>query len=355
MPAWTPETEGFAPFDDEDEIKADLPPELAQFIQTFSIGKQFTIEIKKWKNENYSGRPALVSRMEGMVPDYNSVVRLNGPGYYGFDTTWIPKGGKVRTEMLKVALVGHEWENMYRQAEKDRQKEELAEAQHEAELARVRNGGNPLLGTYKDPAATGREYMKSMLGDMKDLADTFGMGMKPAGGMGGEQNTMGMMFMGMMQMMMKQSENSTNLLIAVMGNKDKGNDMKEIFGTFREMIGIRDSLMPKDRSWIEEIVGAVAANLDGIAGLFMRGNPENDPLHQKMNEGLAETRERVHEDPAFLQGLVKHMDKKVGPKMTEKILNGFLNINRPAPSGPGAPTAPSPEAKEAAGDTGEAD
>jgi hypothetical protein len=355
MPVWTPETEGFAPFDEDDELREDLPSELANFIKSFDIQKKFLIEIKLWKNEAYSGRPALVARMEGMVPDYNSVVRLNGPGYYGFDTTWTPKGGKPRTEMLKVALVGEEWKAMYKEAQKDRKRQEIEEERHEAELERARNGGAPIVGTSpKDSATAGREYMKSMLGDMKDLADTFGMGIKPGGG-GGSDNAMAMMFMGMMQMMAKQSENSTNLLISVLGNQNKGNDLKETMGLFRDLVGVRDSLMPKDRSWIEEIVGAISDNLPSIAGLFMRGNPEDDPMHQKMNEGLAETREKAQEDPTFAKALVKHLDKKVGPKMTDKILKGFLNIKRPAGQGAEAPAKAAPEAEDAELADGEAD
>jgi hypothetical protein len=342
MPVWTPETEGFAPFDDDDELREDLPSELANFIKSFDIQKKFLIEIKLWKNEAYSGRPALVARMEGMVPDYNSVVRLNGPGYYGFDTTWTPKGGKPRTEMLKVALVGEEWKSMYKEAQKARKRQEIEEEIHEADLQRARNGGTPIIGTSpQDSATAGREYMKSMLGDMKDLADTFGMGIKPGGG--GSDNAMAMMFMGMMQMMAKQSENSTNLLISVLGNQNKGNDLKETMGLFRDLVGVRDSLMPKDRSWIEEIVGAISDNLPSIAGLFMRGNPEDDPMHQKMNEGLSETREKAQEDPNFAKALVKHLDKKVGPKMTDKILKGFLNIKRPGE----AANTPAPEAEDA--------
>lgn len=356
MPAWTPETEGFAPFDDEDELKEDLPSELANFIKTFDIQKKFLIEIKLWGNEAYSGRPKLVSRMEGMVPDYNSVVRLNGPGYYGFDTTWTPKGGKPRTEMLKVALVGAEWTAMYKEAQKERKKAEIAEERHEAELERARNGGAPVLGTLKDPATAGREYMKSAMEDMRGIFDMFGL---TGGGLPGagapKMDSTAMMFMGMMQMMAKQSENSTQLLISVLGNQNKGNSLQESVGLLRDLMGVRDSLNPQDKSWIAEIGGALADNIGAIAGLFMRGNPSDDPLHQKVNAGLSETRERAQEDPAFAKELIKHLDKKIGPKMTEKILKGFLNIKRPTPKGEEPPVSPAPGASEASDASGEGD
>ncbi len=355
MPAWTPETEGFAPFDDEDELKEDLPSELANFIKTFDIHKKFVIEIKLWKNEAYSGRPALVARIEGMVPDYNSVVRLNGPGYYGFDTTWTPKGGKPRTEMLKVALVGAEWTAMYKEANRERKKHEVEEERHEAELERARNGGAPIVGTYKDPATAGREYMKSAMEDMRGIFDMFGVAGPGSGGNGQKMDSTTMMFMGMMQMMAKQSENSTQLLISVLGNQNKGNSLQESVGLIRDLMGVRDSLAPQDKSWIAEIGGALADNIGAIAGLFMRGNPEDDPLHQKVNAGLSETRERAQEDPAFAKELIKHLDKKIGPKMTEKILKGFLNIKRPPAKGENPAPKAAPEAEEADLGTGEGD
>lgn len=357
MPAWTPETEGFAPFDDEDELKEDLPSELANFIKTFDIQKKFLIEIKLWKNEAYSGRPALVARMEGMVPDYNSVVRLNGPGYYGFDTTWTPKGGKPRTEMLKVALVGAEWTAMYKEAQRDRKKHEIEEERHEAELTRARNGGEPVVGTYKDPATAGREYMKSAMEDMRGIFDMFGLaGGNPAGGGNGQKmDSTTMMFMGMMQMMAKQSENSTQLLISVLGNQNKGNSLQESVGLIRDLMGVRDSLAPQDKSWISEIVSAVGDNLGAIAGLFARGNPVDDPVHQKVNAGLSETRERAQEDPTFAKELIKHLDRKVGPQMTEKILKGFLNIKRPPPKGEKPAPSASQEAEDAEIAGGEVD
>lgn len=337
MPAWTPEMEGVAPFeDDEDELRADLPSELASFLQQFDIGRTFTIEIKKWNNEAYSGRPSLVGRLEGLVPDYTSVVKVNGPGWYGFDTTWAPKGGKPQTKMLKVSLVGPQWTELHKQAKKEKEAAELEEAKHEAELARIRNGG-ATVGSFVDPAKSGREYMKSALEDMKGLMDVFGGGGAVAKG---QDMNMGMMFMGMMQMMMKSQENSTQLLIAVMQQNNKGNSLTETMGLFKEMMTVRDGLLPRDKSWIEEIGSAIVDNLPALAGLFMRGNPPEDPEHQKFAQGLSETAEKAQEDPTFARALVKHLDKKVGPKMTDKILDGFLNIKRPPPPGP----SPSPQA-----------
>ncbi len=337
MPAWTPEIEGIAPFEeDEEELRADLPSELAMFLQQHEIGRTFTIDIKKWNNEAYSGRPSNVGRLEGMVPDFDSVVKINGPGFYGFDTTWIPKGGKPQTKTLRVALDGPRWKEIHKKGVKEREAAELEEARHEAELARIRGGG-PTVGSYADPAKSGREYMKSALDDMKGLMEVFGGG----GNLqkGGDAN-MGMMFMGMMQMMMKSQENSTNLLIAVMTQKDKGNDLLSQMGAFKELMTVRDGLLPRDKSWIEEIGAALIDNLPSLAGLFMRGNSPDDPAHQKFQEGLADTAERAQEDPTFAKALVKHLDKKVGMKMTDKILDGFIHIKRPAPKAPGAQGSP---------------
>lgn len=346
MPAWTPEMEGLAPFDEDgEELNPELPSELMMFMQQNDIGRNFTIDVKKWNNATYSGRPALCGRMEGMVPDFESVVKINGPAWYGFDATWVPKGGKPVTKSLRVDLSGAAWKDIYKKGQKEKHEAELEEAKREAEIERARGGMS--IGKIGDPAASGREYMKSALEDMKGLMDVFGVG----GGMqkGGDMN-MGMMFMGMMQMMMKSQENSTNLLIAVMTQKDKGNDLLSTMGAFKELMTVRDGLLPRDKSWIEEIGSALVDNLPSLAGLFMRGDPPEDPVHRKFQEGLSETAEKAQEDPTFAKALVKHLDKKIGARMTDKVLEGFLNIKRPPPAGPKPAPGPSaaPDAQDAA-------
>jgi hypothetical protein len=342
MPAWTPENEGLTPFDENDDIKSELPPDFIDFINQFNLPKVFSISIKKWSNENYTGRPTNHGQMEGMVPEYESVVGRHGPGHYGFQTSWTPsKGGKPRTEIFKVNLTGPAWEELYEKAKEEKHAYDLAEVTRKGELLRARNlaaGLAPEVGRTSE--VNPKEYMKSVVGDMKDLMEVFGGGMKPQNG----NDSMGMMFMGMMQLMAKQSENNTNMLIALMQNNNKGNDAKEQMTLFRDMLSIRDGLLPKEESWIRETVSAISDNIGPIAGLFMRGNPVNDPLHQTMNEGLSDVREKAHASPAFLKAFVKHLDKKVGPKVADQILDGFMRVKRygepvsdPTPSdGPGA-------------------
>lgn len=329
MPAWTPDNEGFSPFDEDDNIKSELPPDFVDFINQFNLPKAFTISIKKWTNENYVGRPTNHGQMEGMVPDYNSIVARHGPGHYGFQTSWTPdKGTKARTEIFKVNLTGRSWDELYEKAMEEKHEYDLAEVKRKGEIQRAKNlaaGLSPEVST-RNTDVNPRDYMKSVVGDMKELADVFGLGLggqKPQG-----QDNMGMMFMGMMQMMMKQSENTTNMMIALMQNNNKGNDAKEQMGLFRDMLSIRDGLLPKEESWIRETVSAISDNIGPIASLFMRGNPASDPLHQTLNEGLSEVREKVHASPSFLNALAKQMDRKVGPKMTDQILDGFIRVKR---------------------------
>lgn len=358
MPAWSPEMEVSSPFGEDGELKDDLPSEIADFLQRCDVSKTFVLEVKRWNNEAYAGRPTIAARLEGVIPDYDSIVRVNGPAWYGLDLRWTPKGGKPRNELLKVALVGPHWKKIHEEALKEAKKLELEEAKHEAELAKARGETHGPAPIASDPLKAYNDARKSMFGEFRDMAEMFGGNLqKTPAGDGGQMQAMGMMFMGMMQMMMKQSENQTNLLIAVMGNKNQGNGMSETIGLVREVLSIKDGLMPKETHWISEVVGAISDNLGSIAGLFMRGNPPDDPMHQKLNEGLAETREKAQQDPRFLQGLVKHMDAKVGPQMTDKILNGFLNVKRPPQGSPGGAGAAggaktAPEAGNAAQGSG---
>lgn len=330
MTVWTPGDEAYAPFDEEGEVRDDIPQDLLEFIQRFDIQKQFTVEIKKWNNEGYQGRPSTVGRLEAVVPTYESVVAMNGPGHYGFDTSWTPKGGKARNAVFKVSLVGPHWVQLHKDAKVKKHEEELEEAKKQAELERARGAGGaaPLIGSFGNPNQAGREYMQGILGDIKGLTEAFGINVQ--GGKGNAQdNSMPMMFLGMMQMMMKAQENSTNLLITVLSNQNKGGDTREMLGLFKDMLTIKDGMLPKDKSWIEEVVGAVADNFGSIVGMFAKGNPEEDPLYQKFDAGLASTRDRVKGgDTEFLRNMVKHMDSKVGASMTDKILKGFLNVNR---------------------------
>lgn len=332
MPAWTPEMEAESPFNEAGDIRDDLPPDVADFLNRCDISKVFTLEVKRWSNEAYAGRPTIAARLEGVIPDYDSIVRVNGPAYYGLELSWTPKGGKPRKELLKVPLVGPHWKQIHEEALKEKKQKEIEEAKHEHELAKARGENVGAAPTAVDPLKAYNEARRSMFGEFKDMAEMFGGGVAkaPVAGDGGTMQAMGMMFMGMMQMMMKQSENQTNLLIAVMGNKQQGNPMGEALGLVREVLSIKDGIMPKETHWITEVVGAISDNIGSIAGLFLRGNPPDDPMHQKLNEGLAETREKAQQDPNFARALVKHMDTKVGPKMTDQILAGFLNIKRPA-------------------------
>jgi hypothetical protein len=366
MPAWTPASEAFAPYDEDGELREDIPQDLAAFLQRFEVSKNFTIELKKWTNEGYQGRPNIAATYEGTVPTYEGIVCLHGPGYFGLDTTWTPKGGKVRNEIFKVPLIGPHWEEMYKEAKKKRHKEQLERAKEDAQLERAEAGMIPGGNGYVNPNQAGREYMQGVVGDIKGLFDGLGInfgGLAKNGNGGGGDMNMGMMFLGMMNMMMKSNENSMNLMITMMNNQNKGNSVTETVGLLREVLSVRDGLMPRDKSWIEEVVGALSDNIGPIVGMFARGASPDEPLAQKLNEGLAPTRERAQNDPAFLRGLVKHMDTKLGAKLTDQVLEGFLNVNReppkagkpsPAPSGPAkhsdAPAAPAtaPAGAEAA-------
>ena len=202
--------------------------------------------------------------------------------------------------------------------------------------------------TYTDPGKMGREYMKGLVGDIKDLTDAFGMNLAGpkggAGGFGGDGTAM--MFLGMMQMMMKAQENSTQLLIAVLTKNETRNPMAETVGLLKEVFAIRDGIMPAEKSWIQDVVGVMAENIGPIMAMFKAPVPEDTPLYHKMDKGLSETRDKAQNDPAFLKALVKHMDGKVGANMTDKILDGLLRVNRPDKGG-AAPAAPSGDGKPA--------
>jgi len=345
MPLWTPETETLEPFDENEELKQKLPQEFVEFIQAYDIPRTFTITIKKWANDNYVGRPVgNYGELHGVIPEMSSIVARYGPGHYGFVTAWTPTGSvKQRSEIVRVNLTGEYWNEIYENAKEEKHAYDLEQAKRKGEIKRARDIAAGITPTTAAEVGTGREYMKSVMGDMKDMMEVFGL-QKNSGG-GGDAN-MGMMFMGMMNMMMKQSENTTNMMIALMQNNNKGNDTKEQISIVRELLSLQGGLMPKEQSIISDVVTGIAENLPDIVRMFSRGNRPDDPLHQKLNEGLNPAREQMAASPRFLDALIKHMDRKVGPEMTDKIVDGFLRTNR-------TPKTPDPlEAENEATDEG---
>lgn len=346
MAAWTPDQEEFTPFDDEGELKEGLPNELNEFLAKFDVSKNFTMDLKKWNNEGRQGRAALVGQYEAVVPTFDAVVRMHGTGWYGFDIAWTPKGGKRRSEVHKIDLVGTHWEAIHKEAVAERKRKEIDDAEHEAAVARAKAGGVGTIPGVIDPRAQGKDYLRGMFADLKEFGFDPG-GMMRGGGGGGDSN---MLFLGMMGMMMKSQENSMNLLVTLLSANQNRNPMGEMVTMMREIFTLKDGLMPAEKSWIQDIAAVLAENIGPIMSMFQRPDaPDSQKLHQKMDTGLAETRAKAQADPNFAKELVKHMDAKVGAAMTDKILDGLLRVRRPGQAAPGGGTPPSAPSAQPSG------
>jgi hypothetical protein len=336
MPAWTPGTDEFAPFDEDGELKEEIPQELAKFLDEFSITQNFSISINLYKGENYTGFPKMCGTCQGTVPSMDGLVRNYGPGFYALKTSWIPKGGKGRTETYKVALVGSHYSRMFEKAEEERHLEEVAEAERKADLDAIRRNKGVT------PAGNG---LTDFLNNYTKLAEVQGVG---GNGKGSDMmaicGMMGAMMQSMTGIMVASMQQSQSTLLAVLGGQNKNNDAQSLLGVFEKMLTIKDGLMPRDKSWVEEVVTALADNIDSIASIFQKpaGEREADPDFREIDKGLDKTRKRAQADPEFLRALVNHLDKKVGATMSDKILNGFMKVDR---AGAKPPPAPEPAEK----------
>jgi len=341
MPAWTPGEDEFSPFDEEGELKEDIPQDLAKFLDEFSVTQNFSITIHLYKGENYTGVPKTCGTCQGTVPNFDGLVRAYGPGFYALKTSWTPKGGKARSEVFKVALVGTHYNRMFEKAEEERHAEDMAAAERKADLDAIRRGKGVT------PAGNG---LSDFLNNYAKLQEANGGGNGKGGDMLAICGMMGAMMQSMTQIMVASMQSSNNTLLAVLGSQNKNNDAQSLLGVFEKMLTIKDGLLPRDKSWVEEVVTALADNLDSIAAIFQKPKEEReaDPNFREIDKGLDRTRKRAQADPEFLRALVNHMDKKVGATMSDKILNGFLNVERPGKKAASpTPKAPEPAPEEA--------
>jgi hypothetical protein len=328
MPAWTPD-ESFGAFDESGELREDLPQDLADFFVANDVAKNFTVEVLKYDDSTFSGLPVGCGECINIIPTKDAVVKQSGTGYYAYKVSWKGKRKAGENQLYKFILMGDYYEKMYEEAKEKREEGNLKHEESKAKKDAIRF-------KYGLPTSNGKkgDEFADFFSKMKTVNEVIG---KPGGGdTGAIVGLMGTMMMGVMQMMMKASENSTNMLIAMMNkNGDSGSHMRETLDVLRETLTLRDGLMPKDKNVVEDLVGAVAENADLIFDLFKKPKAEReaDPRNREFKKGMSKTRERVQDDPDFLRGLVLHMDKKCGSDLTDKILEGYLNVNRPAPKG----------------------
>jgi hypothetical protein len=147
---------------------------------------------------------------------------------------------------------------------------------------------------------------------------------------------MGAMMQSMTQIMVASMQSSQQTMLAIFAGQNKNNDAQSLLGVFEKMLTIKDGLLPKDKSWVEEVVTALADNIDSIVTLFQKPAQEReaDPAFRDIDKGLDKTRKRAQADPEFLRALVNHLDKKVGANMSDKILSGFMKVQRPGTAAP---------------------
>lgn len=337
MATWEPgsDTETYSPFKDDGELRDDIPAELGEFIDRHSVEGKFTIEILKYRDEGFGGKPTSPMPIyDCSVPTYEHVVGMCGPGWYGFLCKWVPKGGKARKETMQIALVGEHWKRHYERAKEERLEEDIKEAERKRQIDEAR--GKNLTAVSRPAEVNPKDY----IADVLSFAERAGGKQDNSGNM---MQAMGMMFQGMMTMMVESNKNNTQMLMAMMQMNNGRNGTSETLGLIREVLQLRQSetVQPEEKSLIREFVEILAENAPTILTLFAQGKngqPDpTDPQTQKLDQGMSDIREKAHASPAFLRSLVEHMDKRVGPKMADQILEGFLNVQRPGKAGKPTP------------------
>lgn len=343
MSAWTGD-EAFSPFDEAGEMKDDLPADLVNFIEKFDISKRFTVEILKFENQDFAGNPANLGMCEQVIPSYESLVKLHGIGYYGLKCCWTPRGGRPKSEILRVSLQGAHWKKVHAMAEKIRREERVAEVKEEVEVESIRRQAGLFDGAPMNP-------MDGFFETMTKMKSAGMMGGQGGGDLGAVCGMMGQMMTAMVGMMMTQSTNQMNLVLAIINKNGSGgtSEMVESIKALRELTLLTQA--PAEKSWVETVSSALAQNAPDILKMFQKDPSERaqDPAFQEMHDGLKKTRGKAQIDPQFLTELVRHMDEKIkDPGLVDNILSGFINVKRPGATQPPPQAPPKAAAPQAA-------
>lgn len=345
MAIWDGEDEASPPWKtDSDELRDDLPAELASFLSQLDLTRSFLLEIQQFPNATYSGQGAIIDQYHGTIPSYEALVSLHGPQYFLWNFSWTaPAKKKPQRESVKIPLIGTKWEQLYRESKRLRTKMELEKIKMDAEERRA-EAGIPMVS--QGPNMTD---IAALITAVKPSGDNAGMFQVMATMM----QQMGQAQMNMMGLMMKAQ---SDMLVAVMGMQNKPvqekntlNEFKEIFAMVREVQSLTGAgLTQKEETLLERIVGGIIDNLDMVKEFLVRA-PSGQEAGSGIVGGMIKNRPEVKEaakvakaNNVFLQKLVAHLDKAFGDTtVTDKALDGFLDVKRPSqPSGGELPSEP---------------
>lgn len=320
----------------DESLSEDLPQDLRDFFAEHKVEKNFSLCVKKFAREDYSGKPRTLGNYADEIPMYETLVAQDGPGYYRFDISYKPKHGVFKKEKVDINLTGYRWSKIF---EEQQDKDEIEKEERLVKKVSKNNiisamGGTT--GTHVDPYEAGQKYVNNMLGVMAPFMEKMGGG--------GSDQMMPMMIMmmqqqqksseNMMQMFMMMNQSQVQMMASMMGNKPKeGEQFNTHMEMFKSMINLKSVLEPKEESMIQRIGNTIMDNVETLFSVLSKPKEqmEEDGMYKSIvkNKKFQAAKEKAIVSKPFLLKLVKHLDTRVGIDMTDKILNGFVKVDRP--------------------------
>ena len=263
---------------DDDMIIGEIPVDIEMFMSEHNIGKQtYQCQIKR-KPEDGGAAQTLPGIFKDVYPSCEDIGKKFGPGTYVFCFTWrISTGdGKKKSQIREhIVVLSAEWEPInrkYMRSEIIKERAQVKKIKQNAILEASLDGEEPRVNNVND-GVTGLKEAAHTLRDINAI-------LAPAAGqvqsMGGNGD-MGLIIQAMMQanteaskttmtLMMSMMKNSSDMMIAMMGNKpqSEGNNFKEAMEMVSNLVDLKTSIAPEKVTAVDKIFGVMEAILPKI-------------------------------------------------------------------------------------------
>lgn len=333
MPAWQ-----------EGAVNEELPAELHDFFETFEVNPEFKVTVQSFGNEQYTGRPSIIGEYAGEIPNYERLVKIEGPRYFRYKILY-KENGVSKKKNVDIDLTSKNWVLLAKEGDRERSRkrqDQIKEDMEEKNALMAYGGGN------QGNQQSAKEAMKDTIDMMTPLLALMKGNSSDSGGMNFKEIMMFMMTMQqsstnqMMNMFGMMSKQNSNLATAMLGNN--GGDTDKFFNMAERMLGFQEKVSPKEESLIDKIGTFIGNNIEQLGDLLAkpREEREKDTGYQQVKDDwrFKKIKKKMDSNDLFAKRLIKHIDTKVGADTTDKILDGFIKYKRKPEQEPEKETVP---------------
>jgi hypothetical protein len=319
----------YNPWTSEGKIEKELPTELREFFASMDVGYEFKITVQCFANALRHGRPQIVAEYTNEVPNYHELVKMNGVGYYRYKIVYTNERDKEDTKNVDVDLVSKNWKEVEDEGNRERKARRRERLQEEADENRFLNG--MASGNQGESKSTG-ESLKEGIEAVRPLLELAGIGSK-----GAESKNVDPMILMMIQQQNQSRQLFEKVLITIapiliekMFNRPNQDPTDKLLTMAEKMLNFKEMITPKEETLIEKIGNFIGSNADTIMALLSRPVENKSIIEKQQNDWrVKKTKEKMMANPEFAKAIIKHVEGKVGPETTDKLLKDFLKYERP--------------------------